>query len=134
MKEHGYGPLVWPNCACDHCVTKRKILFRGAEMRENGEDIDINTKAIAEKIFFNPSSGPVERKLAEKILYFVPRKKRPCEQLPPGHRKTMVERKCEQCSKPMKVRLTDVNRNWGRYCSLDCRARSMTKPPKEARA
>jgi hypothetical protein len=134
MNEHAYGPIIWPRCACDHCVAKRKILFRGAELRQNDEDVDLNAKGLADKVFFNPASGPVERKLAETILYYVPKKKR--DPLPPGHRRVMVERECEQCGKHMQVRLTAVKKNWGRFCSLDCRAKSMMKVPlnKEVRA
>jgi len=132
MQEHGYGPLIWPRCACDHCVAKRKMLFEGAAKREANEDVDLSTKTLADKVFFNPSSGPLERKLAETILYFIPKKKR--TPIPPGTRQKMVKRNCECCGKPITVRANRVVRGWGRFCSLDCRAKELIVKPANMRA
>lgn len=35
---------------------------------------------------------------------------------------TMVDRKCKCCSVDMRVRLADVKRGWGLYCSKRCKA------------
>ena len=35
----------------------------------------------------------------------------------------MVNRFCECCRKPIKVREADVRRGWGRFCSKSCKAR-----------
>lgn len=36
----------------------------------------------------------------------------------------MVDRNCECCRAPMRVRAADVARGWGRYCSKRCKARA----------
>lgn len=34
----------------------------------------------------------------------------------------MIDKACECCAKPMKVRKADVARGWGRFCSKRCKA------------
>lgn len=36
---------------------------------------------------------------------------------------TMVTKMCNNCSKSMKVRQTDLNRGWGKFCSKSCKAK-----------
>lgn len=135
MKEHQGGPLIWPACACDACVAKRKLLWKGAEAIAYKEDVPVTTRLLAEQVFFNPQSGPIDRRAAEKVLYPVikpPRKERRQAQAAFDRERRaqshVVERDCQTCGKAMKVRLIDVNRGWGKYCSIDCRAEAQAKP------
>lgn len=34
----------------------------------------------------------------------------------------MIEKKCERCREPIRVRVADHKRGWGRYCSKSCKA------------
>lgn len=38
-------------------------------------------------------------------------------------RGAMIEVKCEACLAPKLVRVSDVKRGWGRYCSKSCKAK-----------
>lgn len=143
MKEHEGGPLIWPNCACDSCVDKRKTLFKGVEANTYGDALPVTTRLLAEQVFFNPKAGPNDRRLAEKVLYPVvkPQRQKPKvsdferERLKQAH---IVERDCQECGKSIKVRMVDANRGWGKFCSLDCRAKHYAdktrKPDSEVRA
>jgi hypothetical protein len=40
---------------------------------------------------------------------------------------TMVDKSCEFCNANMTVRLADVKRGWGRFCSKSCKAKKQEK-------
>jgi hypothetical protein len=46
----------------------------------------------------------------------------------------MVDRKCKCCAADMRVRLADVKRGWGLYCSKSCKARVQERKNGQHRA
>lgn len=40
----------------------------------------------------------------------------------------MVENTCQVCKNKFTVRVADVNRGWGIFCSKSCKAKSTVKP------
>jgi len=118
-----HHPFIQQNCVCTSCCQKRQTLWEAAQARRNGEEISLEQKKLAEQVFFGPSPGPVERKLAETALYYIEKPKR--VRATPIEGKKRVARDCENCGKTISVRKCDVNRGWGRFCSLACRADKM---------
>lgn len=39
----------------------------------------------------------------------------------------MENARCENCGDTMRVRSSDVNRGWGRFCSKSCKAKKQTR-------
>ncbi len=39
----------------------------------------------------------------------------------------MVDRKCKNCKKWIKVRSADIKRGWGKFCSKSCKAKKQSK-------
>ncbi len=41
---------------------------------------------------------------------------------------TKIQRDCEHCGRPFLVKQTEVNRGWGRFCSVECQRQAATIP------